>query len=295
MYNNGRENFDFKISMYKNIKIKNKQGDLISVDLRYNENTVSKNPVLIFCHGFKGFKDWGSFPYLLDKISKENIFTVSFNFSYNGVDNSLDNPIDFTRLDLFAQNTFSRELDDLGSVIDFIFENKNIYNIDFEDLTLAGHSRGGGIAILKTAEDKRIKKLITLASVAEFNRYSEERKKRWKEDGYLEALNTRTKQLMRMNYSLIEDLEKNYERLNINSAIKKISVPTLIVHGKEDLAVDYSDATTLYELSDKSKSELKLYENTGHTFGAEHPFKGTNKHLEKVISDIIGWVIQGKN
>jgi hypothetical protein len=33
-----------------------------------------------------------------------------------------------------------------------------------------------------------------------------------------------------------------------------------------------------------------LYENTGHTFGAEHPFKGTNKHLEKVISDIIGWV-----
>lgn len=276
--------------MLKNIKIKNSSGDLISIDLRYPGNISTKIPALIFCHGFKGFKDWGSFPYILDKISNENIFTVSFNFSFNGVDNSLDNPIDFTRLDLFAQNTFSRELDDLGSLINYLFENKSSYNFDFENITLAGHSRGGGIAILKTAEDKRIKKLITLASVSEFDRYTDERKKRWKEDGYIEALNTRTKQLMRMNYTLIEDLEKNYDRLNIQKAIKKISIPALIIHGKQDLAVDYSDAETLYELSDKSKSRLILYENTGHTFGAVHPFKGTNEHLEKVISDIINWV-----
>jgi len=290
MYNNWRKNFDYKISMLKNIKIKNEQEDLISVDLRYPENTDSKIPVLIFCHGFKGFKDWGSFPYMLDKISKEDIFTVSFNFSFCGVDNSFDNPVGFSRLDLFAQNTFSRELDDLGSVLDFIFENEDSYKIDVGNVALAGHSRGGGIAILKTAEDERIRKLITLASVDEFNRYTEERKKRWKEDGYLEVLNTRTKQLMRMNYTLIDDLEKNYERLNIQNAIKKISVPALIIHGKEDLAVDYSDATTLYDLSDKSKTKLILYENTGHTFGAEHPFKGTNEHLEKAISDIINWV-----
>jgi uncharacterized protein len=290
MHNNRRKNFDIKIKVLENIKIKNKHGDLISVDLRSPENLNYKIPALIFCHGFKGFKDWGSFPYILDKISKENIFTVSFNFSFCGVDNSLDNPIDFTRLDLFAQNTFSRELDDLGSIIDFLFENKNLYKIDIENLALAGHSRGGGIAILKTAEDKRIKKLITLASVVEFNRYTEERKKRWKEDGYLEVMNTRTKQLMRLNYTLIDDLEKNYKRLNIKNAIKKISAPVLIIHGKQDLAVDYSDATTLYELSDKSKSKLILYENTGHTFGAVHPFKGTNNSLEKVITDIIGWV-----
>jgi len=276
--------------MLKNIKLRNKYGDLLSVDLRYHENSDNKIPVLIFCHGFKGFKDWGSFPYILDKISKENIFTVSFNFSFSGVDNSLDNPVDFSRLDLFAQNTFSRELDDLGSVIDFLFENKNSFDYNLENITLAGHSRGGGIAILKTAEDNRIKNLITLASVVEFNRYTEERKKRWKEDGYLEVTNTRTKQLMRMNYSLIDDLEKNYKRLNIKNAMKNISVPVLIIHGKQDLAVDYSDAETLYELSDKSKSKLILHENTGHTFGAVHPFKGTNDSLEKVITDIINRV-----
>ncbi|MCX6163932.1 MAG: alpha/beta hydrolase fold domain-containing protein [Ignavibacteriae bacterium] len=276
--------------MLRHVKLKNKNGDLISADLRFQEKVNNKIPALIFCHGFKGFKDWGSFPYMLDKISNENIFTVSFNFSLNGLDNSLDNPIDFTRLDLFAKNTFSRELDDLDSLLNFLFENKNSFNLDPDNITLAGHSRGGGIAILKTAEDKRIKRLIALASVSEFNRYTNERKKRWKEDGYLEVLNTRTKQLMRMNYTLIEDLEKNYDRLNIQKALKKILIPILFIHGKQDLAVDYSDAETLYELSDKSKSRLILYENTGHTFGAEHPFKGTNEYLEKVISDIIDWV-----
>lgn len=270
---------------YKIFKINNKQGDVIPVDFRFKEG-LKNPPVLIFIHGFKGFKDWGSFPYMLEKISSENIFTVSFNFSFNGTDNTKNNPVDFDRLDLFARNTFSRELDDLGCVIDFIFEKQNEYGYDTKKLVLAGHSRGGGIAILKTAEDDRIKKLIALASVAEFDRYTDERKKRWKEEGYLEVLNTRTKQYMRMNYSLIEDLEKNYERLNIQKAMSKIKVPAVIIHGKQDMAVDYSDAETLYNLSDKSKTKLVLYENTGHTFGAEHPFKGTNENLEKVIGDI---------
>lgn len=274
---------------YKNFKINNKQGDVIPVDFRYKEG-LKNPPVLIFIHGFKGFKDWGSFPYMLEKISNENIFTVSFNFSFNGTDNTKNNPVDFDRLDLFARNTFSRELDDLGCVIDFIFEKQKEFGYDTEKLVLAGHSRGGGIAILKTAEDDRIKKLIALASVAEFDRYTEERKKRWKDEGYLEVLNTRTKQLMRMNYSLIEDLEKNYDRLNITNAMSKIKVPAVIIHGKQDLAVDYSDAETLYEHSDKSKTKLILYENTGHTFGAEHPFKGTNENLERVIGDITAGV-----
>ena len=181
-----------------NIKIKNKNGNIINMDFRFVSVSEKKLPLLVFCHGFKGFKDWGCFPYMLDKIADAGIFTVSFNFSLNGVDNEKDNPIDFERLDDFAKNTFSEELDDLGCVLDFLEKEKDKYNYNFDSLILAGHSRGGGIAILKTAEDKRVKKLITLASVAEFNRYGEETKRMWKERGFIEALNTRTKQKMRM-------------------------------------------------------------------------------------------------
>jgi len=271
-----------------NIKIKNKNGKTISIDLRH-KNTAEKMPLLVFCHGFKGFKDWGGFPYMLDKISDRNIFTVSFNFSLNGVDNEKDNPVDFECLDDFAKNTFSEELDDLGCVIDFLEKEEGKYNYNFGTLTIAGHSRGGGIAILKTAEDKRIKRLITLASVAEFNRYGDETKRVWRERGFIEALNTRTKQKMRMNVSLLEDLERNYSRLNIKGAMGKIDVPVLILHGSEDLAVEKSEAETLYNLGKKDKTKLVILENTGHTFGAVHPFAGTTPHLENIIEEIINF------
>jgi uncharacterized protein len=276
--------------MLKNIKINNRHGDPLTTDFRYYENITEKMPLVVFCHGFKGFKDWGGFPYLMHELSSNNIFSVSFNFSYNGTDNSQSNPVEFTKLDLFARNTFSRELDDLGSILDYLFEHQSEYNYDVNNLILIGHSRGGGIAILKTAEDKRIKKLIALATVSEFNRYSNERKLKWKQDGYLEALNTRTMQKMRMNYSLLEDLEKNYNRLNILNAIRKINVPSLFIHGNQDLAVDCSDSETLFNLSNKTISKLKIYENTGHTFGVAHPFTGTTKALENIIKDIVEFI-----
>lgn len=276
--------------MTENIKIKNHDGNTINMDFRYPEHADAKLPLMVFCHGFKGFKDWGCFPYMFDKFASENIFTVSFNFSLNGTDNEKSNPVDFERLDNFAINTFSQELDDLGCVIDYLESQKDKYNYDFNKLILAGHSRGGGIAILKAAEDKRIKKLLVLASVSDFYRYGEETKRIWRERGFIEVLNTRTKQKMRMNVSLLEDLELNSERLDIKKALGRIDVPTLIIHGTEDLAVDASEAQTIYTgLKSKDLSVIKILENTGHTFGAVHPFTGTTAHLETVIAEVVSF------
>lgn len=276
--------------MTENIKIKNHDGNTINMDFRYPENPGPEQPLLIFCHGFKGFKDWGCFPYMFDKFASKDIFTVSFNFSLNGTDNEKSNPIDFERLDNFAINTFSKELDDLGCVIDYLEKQKGKYDYDFNNLILAGHSRGGGIAILKAAEDKRIKRLIVLASVSDFYRYGEETKRIWRERGFIEVLNTRTKQKMRMNVSLLEDLEQNSERLDINKALVRIDVPVLIIHGSEDLAVDAGEAHTIYNgLKSKDLSVLKILENTGHTFGAVHPFAGTTTNLETVIDEVVSF------
>ncbi|MDQ3020226.1 MAG: alpha/beta hydrolase [Bacteroidota bacterium] len=276
-------------------KIKNKSGDNLNTDFRFNPE-LKNTPLVIFCHGFKGFKDWGGFPYLMEKIASEDFFGVSFNFSYNGVGDSADEQIDFTRLDLFAQNTFSRELDDLGSIIDYLFDNKDKYNYDTGNVTLIGHSRGGGIAILKTAEDKRITKLIVLSSVNNFNRYTEVLKSKWKEVGYFEVLNARTNQMMRMNYTLIEDLEKNKERLDIQKAISEITTPLLLIHGTQDITVDYSNAEDLYARhieknnSNKENTELILIEKTGHTFGTVHPYQGRTKAFEEVITLILDFL-----
>lgn len=39
---------------------------------------------LVICHGFKGFKDWGMFPYVGEKLSAW-LDVITFNFSHNGV------------------------------------------------------------------------------------------------------------------------------------------------------------------------------------------------------------------
>lgn len=269
------------------LKIHNKHGDNLVSDFRFLKTSLDDlMPLVIFCHGFKGFKDWGCFPYMLDKIAAEGNFVVSFNFSYNGVGEDGNELTEFTRLDRFAENTFTRELEDLGSVIDYLEKHRENYIYDLNNIVLIGHSRGGGIAILKAAldkNDKRIKKLITLASVSTFDRYSDRLKDDWKKKGYWEVQNSRTGQLMRMNLSLLEDFENNPETLDIEKAAEKINIPWLIIHGTEDISVDYSSAETLHTLNKNGNSELKLLENTGHTFGAVHPFERTTKKLEEVI------------
>ena len=271
------------------IRIDNSHGDALYTDF-YNIESETKLPLVVFCHGFKGFKDWGSFPYVFERLAVAGNFITAFNFSYNGTGETHEEMMGFARLELFAQNTFSRELDDLGSVLDYLQQNHNEYNYDFDNLTLVGHSRGGGIAILKTAEDNRVKRLITLSSVSNFDRYSERHKQEWKERGFFEVMNTRTKQRMRLNYSLLEDLEKNNDRLNIEKAAEKINIPWLIIHGTEDLAVDYSNAENLFNTGSPDKRELVLLDNTGHTFGAAHPFEETTPALENVLTLIIDFL-----
>jgi uncharacterized protein len=268
-----------------NFQLVNRWGYPVNIDFFPVQSSAKDLPLLIFCHGFKGFKDWGGFPYMMNKISGSGISAVSFNFSLNGV--SIKNPSEFTRLDLFAQNTFSQELEDLGFIIEHFYNNSKEFNINKNKIAVAGHSRGGGIAILKANEDKRIKCLITLASVSDFNRYSEEHKKRWRKRGYFEVINTRPNQLMRINSTLLDDLEKNISRLDIPAAIKYLRIPILIIHGKEDLSVKFEEGEILYKNSNKATTEFFPVKNTGHTFGIVHPFKGSTKAFESVIEKMI--------
>jgi dienelactone hydrolase len=266
----------------KNPGVRKSDSDLIQSSLYINSiNTSVKTPILIFAHGFKGFKDWGGFPYLCNKLAEAGFAVLSFNFSHNGV--SDDSPMDFTKLDMFAQNTHSIELLDLNAVIDSIQYLAEEHNFDPGKIGLIGHSRGGGASIISAAEDSRIKALVTLASIAEFDRYTLEQKKRWREKGYIEIPNTRTNQMMRMNIELLNDIEDNSRRLDILSAASRLNKPYMIIHGKEDLAVKYTDAEKIYSSSDKDLTELHIIESTGHTFGVEHPFKGTTKAFDEVI------------
>lgn len=255
-------------------------GNEISITTYGNEN-ISDNSCIIITHGFKGFKDWGFFPNTAEYFASQGYFVITFNFSHNGIG---ADKFEFTELDKFANNTFTLEVEELREIIRAYTQNY-FGEVNDPKIGILGHSRGGAISLLAGKDLKSISCIATWASVANLDRYSERQKDEWRKKGYFAVMNMRTKQEMRLNISLLNDLEANInDRLNISKAAANLKVPLLIAHGKEDLAVKYHEAEKIFELSDKSKTELYLIENTGHTFGCVHPFDGTNEKFDKLLS-----------
>ena len=260
-------------------------------DAFFNENSKQK-PLVIFCHGYKGFKDWGAWDLVSKAFKNADLFFVKFNFSHNG--GTIENPIDFPDLEAFAENNYTKELDDLESLLNHLTSDENKYKneIDLTNITVIGHSRGGGIALIKTAENKRITKLITWASVSDFGKRTSTTGdiEQWKKDGVKYVLNGRTKQQMPHNYQFYLDFKDNESRLNIEASEKKLKIPHLIIHAINDPSVNYSEAEALHSWN--SNSELFPIENSDHVFGAKHPWELQTlpKPLEIVVNKSIGFI-----
>ncbi len=264
--------------MVRNYTFLASDGEKIRTTFR-NENEGSKR-LLIFVHGFKGFKDWGFGPYLSENLSKKGFSVLTFNFSHNGIGEGIT---EFLELDKFAKNTFSREVRELDELI--LAVRNGFFNIAKDvKIGLIGHSRGGAIAILTSSKRIDVDAVALWSAISKLDRYSTRQKEEWRKKGFSEVLNARTNQMMRLNVELLDDIEKNSGGfLNIENATKKLNRPLLIAHGDQDLAVPVAEAEQLYEWSDKSQTEFfKLY-GTGHTFDIVHPFNGSSEKFEKLL------------
>lgn len=266
-------------SVSKDFVFDTSQGNKLKVTV-FGEENISKSPCIILVHGFKGFKDWGFCPYIGEYFSNRDFFVITFNFSHNGIGNNLT---EFTELDKFAENTFSLEIKELSELID-AYKNNFLGKTNNKPIGLLGHSRGGGISILTAKQKKDINTAAVWASVSSFDRYSKRQKEVWRKKGVFEVLNTRTNQVMKLNVSLLDDLEKNKNGLlNIENAVKNLNKPLFIAHGEQDLAVPVKEAETIYDWSNKEMTEFIRIPSTGHTFDAKHPFEGSNPKLDFLL------------
>ena len=250
----------------ENFNIPGAKGRGMLADITFD--TANRDvPIVIFAHGFKGFKDWGAHDLVARYFAKNGFRYIKFNFSHNGT--TADNPVDFTDLIAFSDNTFSIELEDLKSAVNFACDGPVMPEVD--GVYLIGHSMGGGISIIETAEDKRVKKLVTMASISGFgNLWPKEVEEQWKLSGILYMPNFRTGQEMPLKASLLKDLEHNAARLDILARAKEIEQPWLIVHGSEDKTVPFGSAK---ELNKANKNSLiSIIPKADHTFGATHPW-----------------------
>ncbi len=259
------------MNIIRNAVLKRNGQKPIVYDLYYKPSNSLK-PVVIFCHGYKGFKDWGAWDLVAKAFAEYGFFFVKFNFSHNG--GTVQQPIDFPDLEAFAQNNFTKELDDLESIINYITSDKKYATeIEVTNLNLIGHSRGGGIVIIKAEEEPKINRVVTWAGVSDFKaRFQENSEvfKAWKETGRTYVENGRTKQKMPHDWQFYENFIANKERLHIKRAVENLSKPQLIVHGVEDSTVGLLEAKAISQWNPNSK--FVILEEADHVFGASHPW-----------------------
>ena len=240
----------------------------------YN-NAVEYAPLIIFCHGYKGFKDWGAWNLLAEAFATSGTAFLKFNFSHNG--GTVKQPIDFPDLEAFGLNNYTKELDDLNTVLNWVETTYAKHpNINTSTIILIGHSRGGGIVTLKAAEDFRVKKLVSLAGVSDFkSRFPKGTDlKTWKLEGVRFVLNGRTKQQMLHYYQFYDNFMANESRLTIQTAVKKLQLPFLIIHGDQDTSVHLEEALMLHTWC--PNAYLAVLEGANHVFGSQHPGYLTN-------------------
>jgi pimeloyl-ACP methyl ester carboxylesterase len=260
-----------------------REGRTLRTTIRFNKTGVRK-PVILLLHGLNGFKDWGSYPYIMTALAEAGFVTIAMSFSGCGVTDASGR---FTELAAYSDNTISQEIEETADMLRIIISKQlgiDEHEYDADMIGLLGHSIGAGIALIAAAERHPVRCLALWTPAAAFDRFSERQKQEWRERGYFDRENSRTHQRMRMNRSLLDDIEEHSRMQTIMTAARRIArqlKPVLIIAASEDMTTPLKEAELLHRTI--PQSALQIIERTGHTFGAKHPFTAPTPALETAL------------
>ena len=250
----------------------------LRVDLRHDPARPRRGKVVV-CHGFKGFRRWGFFPWVGERLASAGWLSAVLDFSMNGIG---QDPVEFGRLDLFEQNTYTRELEDLDRVLADVDERAP------GPTGLLGHSRASVDVVVRAAEDAGIGAVVTWNGVGKPLRFTDRQLGDWERDGRLEFTNARTGQKMAMSFDFVRDVLENPGRFDLAGAATRMRAPHLIVHASADMAVPVEESIELAAGRTEGCRRVEI-EGSTHTFGAVHPFEGSTPALERAMDLTLGW------
>ena len=161
---------------------------------------------------------------------------------------------------------FDKQVSDVKDAIRWIYKNKNVYNLDTNEIGLIGVSSGAHISMLAAYSDEnsfedepgligypsKVKYLVDCFGPTD-----------------LSLLNTSDLNYDLSNiFSSIDDIDKTKKMYNPINYVNKDIPNTLIIHGKADELVPYESSVMLYDKCQKenAKSELILLDFSSHDF-----------------------------
>ena len=231
-------------------KIKNRHGE--QLDYTFHEGEKGSKNIVVLGHGVTGNKDRPFVVALGEGLAAVGIPALRFSFSGNG-----------TSEGNFTDSTISKEVEDLGAVLDHL----KGYTVCY-----VGHSMGGAVGVLRASEDDRIQLLVSLAGMVhtkafaqrEFGDVTPDEGFMWDEPD------------CPLSQAYMDDLTQ------INTVVDlavQIDVPWLLVHGDEDDVVPIEDSRDILAKAN-SQTQLIRLQSANHVFSDE----STPVMVERVIA-----------
>ena len=233
--------------------------------------------VLLIAHGFKGYKDYGFFPYLAHEASKRGLVTHRFNFSHSGMTNRIET---FERPDLFEADTWSKQIHDMLAVASAVKSGKLAGEAPTRPVIWFGHSRGGVTALLTAGHvcgddasggDLDVPAgVIAAASPDTANQLDEAQAALLRRRGWLESPSSRTGQVLRIGRDLLLEVEADPPAYEPMHAVERVTCPMLMLHGDLDQTVPEQASRRLAGQAG-SRGRLHIIRGASHTFNAPNP------------------------
>lgn len=152
------------------------------------------------------------------------------------------------------------------------------------ELLLFGSSMGGLLSVLAAQKHTKIDRLVLLAPGFGLSRrwlewLGTDGVEKWQQEGTVEVMHYGTNQNEQLAYGFIEDANR-YQTDEL-----KVSVPTLIIHGKGDETVPYAESVRFAQLNPEQA--------TLHLLEADHSLLDHLPHMWKLTSEFLQLPIAG--
>lgn len=124
---------------------------------------------------------------------------------------------------------------------------------------MIGHAKGASLAMLVASGHDHVGAIVAIAPLCGFQRLVED-------DDLLQR-----------------DMLEHSEEFLLEVAVRGLRSNVVLIAGEEDHVVPIVEAETVFHWVPKEGSSLVLLEKTGHSLGAQHPFEGSNRELDRVV------------
>ncbi len=216
--------------------IRNAGGERL--DYTFTPGLETRRDLVVLGHGVTANKDRPSLLAVSEGLASVGIASLRMSFSGNGDSEGS-----------FEACSVTKEVGDLGSVLDATADWTVIY---------CGHSMGGAVGVLRTAADRRIRALVSLAGMVHVHNFMIHHFARLQpgKDGMFD------KPECPLTQAFLDDAE------SIGSVVDQgalIHVPWLLVHGSTDDIVPLQDSLDICDAADW-RPDLTELADLDHSF-----------------------------